>query len=196
MIALILSFIFCFAITSSLSFVVINQYKSDKIFEMKRKEIIEPFSVSKYYERMEKVTNDILKEKETMKYTIILWLGLDGLLLNEDGTSEWIRRDAYKNHNFEGTDERVKHERSLFEALHIPVIIGDRDAKKDAFEAAHIIDDCKAHISREDDAPKLRDDRDKMEASNLHINYPSYISFCGSQIQEVINPVHTEMERS
>lgn len=51
-----------------------------------------PFIVSEYYDRMEKVSLDIQAEKKPIERTIILWLGLDGLRINEDGSSEWISR--------------------------------------------------------------------------------------------------------
>lgn len=53
-----------------------------------------PFSASDYLERIEKASIEILAGLEQEeKYTLILWAGLDGLRLNEDGTQEWIKRD-------------------------------------------------------------------------------------------------------
>lgn len=57
---------------------------------------IEPFSVPAYFARMEKATLDILQKQEPIDKTIILWWGLDGLRLNEDGTLEWISRKKPK----------------------------------------------------------------------------------------------------
>lgn len=57
---------------------------------------IEPFVVSEYYGRMEKVTLEILEAREPVNKTITLWWGLDGLRLNEDGTSKWISREKPK----------------------------------------------------------------------------------------------------
>lgn len=54
--------------------------------------IDEPFSVSNYYARIEKTSLDILYAKKPVDQTIILWLGLDGLRLNDDGSLEWISR--------------------------------------------------------------------------------------------------------
>lgn len=55
------------------------------------------FFVSEYFERTEKIYNDILKEKEKQaeseEYIIVLWWGFDGLRLNKDGSSEWIRKE-------------------------------------------------------------------------------------------------------
>lgn len=57
---------------------------------------IEPFSVSAYFDRMEQAALDIQEKKEPIDKTIILWWGLDGLRLNEDGTLEWINRKKRK----------------------------------------------------------------------------------------------------
>lgn len=61
-------------------------------YESKNLESVEPFVVSEYYDRMEKAALDILEQREPMGQTIILWWGLDGLRLNEDGTLEWVSR--------------------------------------------------------------------------------------------------------
>lgn len=57
---------------------------------------IEPFSATAYFDRMEKATLDILEKQEPVDKTIILWWGLGGLRLNEDGTLEWISRKKPK----------------------------------------------------------------------------------------------------
>lgn len=57
---------------------------------------IEPFSVTEYFDRMEQVALDILEKQEPVGKTIILWWGLDGLRLNENGTLEWISRKKPK----------------------------------------------------------------------------------------------------
>ena len=56
----------------------------------------EPFIVSEYCDRMEKAALDILEHREAVEQTIILWWGLDGLRLNEDGELEWISRKTPK----------------------------------------------------------------------------------------------------
>lgn len=56
----------------------------------------EPFIVSEYYDRMEKAALDILEHQWPVDQTIILWWGLDGLRLNDDGTLEWVRRKKQK----------------------------------------------------------------------------------------------------
>lgn len=53
---------------------------------------IEPFSVTEYFDRMEQTAINILEKQEPVDQTIILWWGLDGIRLNENGTLEWISR--------------------------------------------------------------------------------------------------------
>ena len=69
----------------------------------------EPFIVSEYCDRMEKATLDILEHREAVEQTIILWWGLDGLRLNEDGELEWISRKTPKpvNQNEDGELEWI-----------------------------------------------------------------------------------------
>lgn len=51
------------------------------------------FCVSAYLDRIEKAWIEILQESEKEPKTeFVLWLGLDGLRINDDGTSEWISR--------------------------------------------------------------------------------------------------------
>lgn len=50
------------------------------------------FSVSEYLSRIERAYLDILEGLEPVSKAITLWLGLDGLRLNEDGTMEWVSR--------------------------------------------------------------------------------------------------------
>lgn len=50
------------------------------------------FSVSDYMDRMEKAGIEIMQERQqSSRYQIVLWAGLDGLRLNDDGTTTWIR---------------------------------------------------------------------------------------------------------
>ena len=56
----------------------------------------EPFIVSEYYDQIEKAALDILEHQEPVDQTIVLWWGLDGLWLNEDGELEWISRKTPK----------------------------------------------------------------------------------------------------
>lgn len=56
----------------------------------------EPFVVSEYYDRIEKAALDIMENQEPVDQTIVLWWGLDGLRLNEDGTLEWVSRRKQK----------------------------------------------------------------------------------------------------
>ena len=55
-------------------------------------EHLEPFVISEYYARTEQAALDILETQEPVDQTIILWWGIDGLRLNEDGTMEWVSR--------------------------------------------------------------------------------------------------------
>ena len=55
-------------------------------------EHLEPFVISEYYACTEQAALDILETQESVDQTIILWWGLDGLRLNEDGELEWISR--------------------------------------------------------------------------------------------------------
>lgn len=71
------------------------------LFVRSEKEAIrpKPFVVSEYYDRMEKATIEILESQEPIDQVIILWWGLDGLRLNEDGALEWISRKKPKAAN-------------------------------------------------------------------------------------------------
>lgn len=51
------------------------------------------WNVSEYFDRIEAESLKIAQEKEKQgKYSLILWWGLDGLKMREDGTFEWIRK--------------------------------------------------------------------------------------------------------
>lgn len=52
----------------------------------------EPFVVSEYLARVEKAHLDILENQEAIDKIIVLWWGMDGLRLNEDGTLKWVSR--------------------------------------------------------------------------------------------------------
>lgn len=65
---------------------------NERPYEREPLEPTEPFIVSEYYDRMEKAALDILEHREAVEQTIILWWGLDGLRLNEDGELEWVSR--------------------------------------------------------------------------------------------------------
>lgn len=51
-----------------------------------------PFVVSEYLTRIEKASLDILESRKPTDKTIVLWFGLDGLRLNEDGAMKWVSR--------------------------------------------------------------------------------------------------------
>lgn len=50
------------------------------------------FTVSEYLSRIERANLDILENLKPVSKAITLWLGLEGLRLNEDGTMEWVSR--------------------------------------------------------------------------------------------------------
>lgn len=51
------------------------------------------FSIPDYLSRRERTILDLMEQREKEEpYIITLWLGLDGLQLNEDGSTEWISR--------------------------------------------------------------------------------------------------------
>lgn len=50
------------------------------------------FSVSEYFDRMEKEILEILETMEPIDKTITLWWGFDGIRLSEDGTMKWVSR--------------------------------------------------------------------------------------------------------
>lgn len=56
----------------------------------------EPFVISEYYSRIEQAALDILESRNPVDQTIILWWGLDGLKLTEDGELEWVSRKKPK----------------------------------------------------------------------------------------------------
>ena len=57
----------------------------------------EPFVISEYYTRTEQAALDILERQEPVDQTIILWWGMDGLCLNENGKLEWVSRRKQNN---------------------------------------------------------------------------------------------------
>lgn len=64
-------------------------------------EPIEPFRVSDYYDRLIKATEDIARDQASAKpEPIVLWLVLDGLQINEDGSLKWIHKDPPKKPDY------------------------------------------------------------------------------------------------
>lgn len=64
--------------------------------EPDRPESAKSFVVSEYLARIEKASLDILESRKPADKIIVLWWGLDGLRLNEDGALEWISREKSK----------------------------------------------------------------------------------------------------
>lgn len=54
------------------------------------------FSVYEHLERIEKAYLEILETRQPISQSITLWWGLDGLRLEEDGTTEWVSRKKPK----------------------------------------------------------------------------------------------------
>lgn len=64
-------------------------------------EPIEPFRVSDYYDRLIKATEDIARDQASAKpEPTVLWLVLDGLQINEDGSLKWIHKDPPKKPDY------------------------------------------------------------------------------------------------
>lgn len=55
---------------------------------------VDPFEASAYLDRMEDVYLSILETVQPVDWRIVLWLGLDGLRIDPDGTTEWIKRSG------------------------------------------------------------------------------------------------------
>ncbi len=51
----------------------------------------EPFNVSEYLRRREKLILE-LEEEKGVEHTFVLWWGLNGLKINDDGTLKWISK--------------------------------------------------------------------------------------------------------
>lgn len=66
---------------------------SKKLFDDMFGLTIKPFLVSEYLDRIEQEHLKIIEaKKKEPKYIITLWIGLDGLRMNEDETLEWVSR--------------------------------------------------------------------------------------------------------
>lgn len=55
---------------------------------------VDPFEAAAYLSRMEDVFLQIRETSNPVDWTIILWLGLDGLRINPDGTAKWVKRSG------------------------------------------------------------------------------------------------------
>lgn len=83
-----------FAMAISAIYQRIHRKKQRELCNQKFRPYISDFSVSAYMGRMEAESVKTMQETQKRpKYQLVLWAGLDGLRLNEDGTSEWIRRE-------------------------------------------------------------------------------------------------------
>ena len=76
-----------------------------------------PFSLAEHYERLMQVSEEIAEEKAKQKYEpTVLWLVLDGMRINEDGTIEWIKKPSRTNRILEEVQKKEK-EREPYEQL-------------------------------------------------------------------------------
>lgn len=55
---------------------------------------VNPFEAAAYLSRLEKAYLHMLETAQPVDWTIVLWLGLDGLRIDPDGTTEWIKRSG------------------------------------------------------------------------------------------------------
>lgn len=89
--------LFFFLISSAVGFCIVKflpKFIDSKLNGKSKSDRIKPdsFSVQAYLDRMEQAALEILEKQEPVEQIIVLWWGLDGLRLNEDGTMEWISR--------------------------------------------------------------------------------------------------------
>lgn len=84
----------------SVCLVIVSEKRSDVRFDediARISDIVgkyEEFFVLEYLERTEKLSAEIIRNREKQTdYSLTLWAGIDGLSLNEDGTMEWIRHE-------------------------------------------------------------------------------------------------------
>lgn len=90
--------------------------KQQKNIEDKSR-LIEPFVLSKYFEHTEKAFIDTLQNRNPVDRTIVLWFGLDGLQMNEEGTFEWISRANPKSANQNISHQMCQSAPILFDGL-------------------------------------------------------------------------------
>lgn len=80
-------------IASQIVQVLFAQKTTVSLLEEMGKPLPERFCLSDYYDRIIEVSEEIAREKNERKYEpIILWLILDGLQINADGSFEWIHK--------------------------------------------------------------------------------------------------------
>lgn len=75
----------------------LQEEKQKQLFHDQLCSYVSDFSTSAYMGRIEKAAVEIMQEAQNRtEYQLVLWAGLDGLRVNEDGTAEWIRREKKK----------------------------------------------------------------------------------------------------
>lgn len=103
------------------------------------------FNVAQYLERIEKVSDDLLRQRSD-SYTLVLWAGLDGLKMNPDGSTRWIKKAADKppTKQCEGKRKLSKSEiseliysemKSLTELRHIEQRVKDLENKTSLYNS-------------------------------------------------------------
>lgn len=97
---MVFAIIWAVFIGAAFSIAIIAEQKKDKKHREEVRLFLQsaikqpPFSVPEYYDRAQQQQETLQAEKENQKpYAIILWWGLDGLRLNDDGSFEWIRKN-------------------------------------------------------------------------------------------------------
>lgn len=76
---------------TSLASLKIDLKDKESLPNQKHMDSIPKFSIEKHYKKLEQVTKEIVQSRKN-DYTIILWLLDDGLRINEDGSTVWIKR--------------------------------------------------------------------------------------------------------
>lgn len=88
---LVLGISVCFvsAIIVFLTYIIHDKIQREQI---QRQTETEPFIVSEYFSRMEQAALEILESQKPVDQTIILWLGLDGLIAIQEIIKEYQRQ--------------------------------------------------------------------------------------------------------
>lgn len=95
---LFVSFVLSAVIVLVIVKMIFGWYRKQKEWETAAAKIraeynrINSFSVAEYLGRIEQAQLEILEEQKPADQTVILWWGLDGLTLDENGALKWISR--------------------------------------------------------------------------------------------------------
>ena len=98
-----------------------SMHRDSTIEELKEKwkDISDPpWTLTGYFERMIRVSEKLAKDKEMRKYEpIVLWLTLNGLQINEDGSYEWIKKENPYVKTVHEIEEKEKKRDELVDQL-------------------------------------------------------------------------------